>query len=123
MIEVAAYVMFLTFYRGVRFFLCVGTLLIVLLLYLLGTSSCLQQYQILIYFSGGTSLGLCVKIYYYNGFQASVDSAKLYNDLRWNATRPQALEAIMRVRCSQVFLDISYRLQSSPCLEVEDIWD
>jgi protein transport protein SEC24 len=40
------------------------------------------------------------QIYYYHGFQANVDSAKLYNDLRWNVTRPQGLEAVMRVRCS-----------------------
>ncbi|CAK9882645.1 unnamed protein product [Sphagnum jensenii] len=41
------------------------------------------------------------QIYFYHGFQSSVDSAKLYNDLRWNLTRPQGLEAIMRVRCSK----------------------
>ncbi|KAJ7979721.1 Protein transport protein Sec24-like [Quillaja saponaria] len=34
-------------------------------------------------------------------FQAVSDSAKLYNDLRWNVTRPQGFEAVMRVRCSQ----------------------
>ena len=28
--------------------------------------------------------------------------AKLYNDLRWNVSRPQGFEAVMRVRCSQV---------------------
>eukprot|EP00249_Psilotum_nudum_P012247 c23671_g1_i1 orf=107-3535(+) len=41
------------------------------------------------------------QIYYYYPFSASTDSAKLYNDLRWNLTRPQGLEAVMRVRCSQ----------------------
>ncbi|XP_024381127.1 protein transport protein SEC24 C [Physcomitrium patens] len=40
------------------------------------------------------------QIYYYHEFQAVVDSAKLYNDLRWNLTRPQGLEGVMRVRCS-----------------------
>jgi protein transport protein SEC24 len=48
-----------------------------------------------------TAYGFCNQIYFYHGFQSSVDSAKLYNDLRWNLTRPQGLEAIMRVRCSK----------------------
>jgi hypothetical protein len=48
-----------------------------------------------------TAHGFCNQIYFYHGFQSSVDSAKLYNDLRWNLTRPQGLEAIMRVRCSK----------------------
>lgn len=41
------------------------------------------------------------QLYYYYPFSATSDSAKLYNDLRWNLTRPQGLEAVMRVRCSQ----------------------
>eukprot|EP00252_Welwitschia_mirabilis_P020316 TRINITY_DN4950_c0_g1_i1.p1 TRINITY_DN4950_c0_g1~~TRINITY_DN4950_c0_g1_i1.p1 ORF type:complete len:1152 (-),score=243.05 TRINITY_DN4950_c0_g1_i1:556-4011(-) len=41
------------------------------------------------------------QIYYYYPFSAVADSAKLYNDLRWNVTRPQGFEAVMRVRCSQ----------------------
>jgi protein transport protein SEC24 len=41
------------------------------------------------------------QVYYYHPFSAVADSAKLYNDLRWNLTRPQGLEAVMRVRCSQ----------------------
>uniref|UniRef100_A0A0C9S8H8 TSA: Wollemia nobilis Ref_Wollemi_Transcript_11181_4406 transcribed RNA sequence n=1 Tax=Wollemia nobilis TaxID=56998 RepID=A0A0C9S8H8_9CONI len=41
------------------------------------------------------------QVYYYYPFSAVADSAKLYNDLRWNITRPQGLEAVMRVRCSQ----------------------
>ncbi|KAJ7560650.1 hypothetical protein O6H91_04G138900 [Diphasiastrum complanatum] len=41
------------------------------------------------------------QVYYYYPFSARMDSAKLYNDLRWNVTRPQGLEAVMRVRCSQ----------------------
>ncbi|KAI5067109.1 hypothetical protein GOP47_0017637 [Adiantum capillus-veneris] len=41
------------------------------------------------------------QIYYYHPFSATSDSAKLYNDLRWNLTRPQGMEAVMRVRCSQ----------------------
>ncbi|XP_060212473.1 protein transport protein SEC24 C-like isoform X2 [Lycium barbarum] len=41
------------------------------------------------------------QVYYYFPFSAISDTAKLYNDLRWNITRPQGLEAVMRVRCSQ----------------------
>ncbi|KAI3856673.1 hypothetical protein MKX03_026798 [Papaver bracteatum] len=41
------------------------------------------------------------QVYYYHPFSAVSDSAKLYNDLRWNVTRPQGFEAVMRVRCSQ----------------------
>ncbi|CAO2841330.1 unnamed protein product [Amaranthus hypochondriacus] len=41
------------------------------------------------------------QVYYYHPFSAVSDTAKLYNDLRWNVTRPQGLEAVMRVRCSQ----------------------
>ncbi|XP_059288495.1 protein transport protein SEC24 B-like isoform X1 [Lycium ferocissimum] len=41
------------------------------------------------------------QVYYYFPFSALADTAKLYNDLRWNITRPQGFEAVMRVRCSQ----------------------
>ncbi|KAJ0988877.1 hypothetical protein J5N97_007233 [Dioscorea zingiberensis] len=41
------------------------------------------------------------QVYYYYPFSALSDSAKLYNDLRWNISRPQGFEAVMRVRCSQ----------------------
>ncbi|XP_078433802.1 protein transport protein SEC24 C-like [Wolffia australiana] len=41
------------------------------------------------------------QVYYYYPFSAVSDSAKLYNDLRWNVTRPQGFEAVMRVRCGQ----------------------
>ncbi|KAF5802504.1 putative Zinc finger, Sec23/Sec24-type, sec23/Sec24, trunk domain, sec23/Sec24, helical [Helianthus annuus] len=41
------------------------------------------------------------QMYYYHPFSALSDPAKLYNDLRWNVTRPQGFEAVMRVRCSQ----------------------
>ncbi|XP_057422859.1 protein transport protein SEC24 C-like isoform X2 [Lotus japonicus] len=41
------------------------------------------------------------QVYYYYPFSALSDSAKLYNDLRWNITRPQGFEAVMRLRCSQ----------------------
>lgn len=44
---------------------------------------------------------LC-QVYYYFPFSALADTAKLYNDLRWNITRPEGFEAVMRVRCSQV---------------------
>ncbi|KAL7114464.1 hypothetical protein ACP275_04G122500 [Erythranthe tilingii] len=45
------------------------------------------------------------QIYYYHPFSAVSDTAKLYNDLRWNVTRPQGFEAVMRVRCSQIDCD------------------
>ncbi|KAM3273269.1 hypothetical protein ACQJBY_042927 [Aegilops geniculata] len=41
------------------------------------------------------------RVYYYFPFSALSDPAKLFNDLRWNITRPQGYEAVMRVRCSQ----------------------
>ncbi|CAK7340908.1 unnamed protein product [Dovyalis caffra] len=41
------------------------------------------------------------QVYYYYPFSAVSDPPKLYNDLRWNVTRPQGFEAVMRVRCSQ----------------------
>ncbi|XP_073317359.1 protein transport protein SEC24 C-like isoform X2 [Primulina huaijiensis] len=41
------------------------------------------------------------QVYYYYPFSALSDPAKLCNDLRWNVTRPQGFEAVMRVRCSQ----------------------
>ncbi|XP_010929766.3 protein transport protein SEC24 C [Elaeis guineensis] len=41
------------------------------------------------------------QVYYYYPFSALSDTAKLYNDLRWNISRPQGFEAVMRVRCSQ----------------------
>ncbi|KAG8388134.1 hypothetical protein BUALT_Bualt02G0094300 [Buddleja alternifolia] len=45
------------------------------------------------------------QVYYYYPFSAVSDTAKLYNDLRWNVTRPQGFEAVMRVRCSQIDCD------------------
>ncbi|AQK49850.1 Protein transport protein Sec24-like CEF [Zea mays] len=44
------------------------------------------------------------RVYYYYPFSALSDPAKLFNDLRWNISRPQGFEAVMRVRCSQVGL-------------------
>ncbi|KAM1328844.1 hypothetical protein EV1_012916 [Malus domestica] len=41
------------------------------------------------------------QVYYYYPFSAVSDPAKLYNDLKWNVTRPQGFEAVMRVRCCQ----------------------
>lgn len=41
------------------------------------------------------------QVYYYYPFSALSDTAKLCNDLRWNVSRPQGFEAVMRVRCSQ----------------------
>lgn len=40
------------------------------------------------------------QVYDYHPFSALSDPAKLYNDLRWNVTRPQGFEAVMRVRSS-----------------------
>ncbi|KAG6513913.1 hypothetical protein ZIOFF_024250 [Zingiber officinale] len=42
-----------------------------------------------------------LQVYYYYPFSAVSDPGKLYNDLRWNLSRPQGFEAVMRVRCSQ----------------------
>ncbi len=39
-------------------------------------------------------------IYRYPGFNVQQDFAQLHNDLRWNFVRPQAMEAVMRVRAS-----------------------
>lgn len=41
------------------------------------------------------------RVYCYFPFSALSDPAKLFNDLRWNISRPQGFEAVMRVRCSQ----------------------
>ena len=43
-----------------------------------------------------------LQVYYYYPFSTVSDPAKLCNYLRWNVTRPQGFEAVMRVRCSQV---------------------
>ncbi|BAF29696.2 Os12g0430000, partial [Oryza sativa Japonica Group] len=43
-----------------------------------------------------------LQVYHYYPFSALSDPAKLFNDLRWNISRPQGFEAVMRVRCSQV---------------------
>nr|XP_023914627.1 protein transport protein Sec24-like At4g32640 isoform X2 [Quercus suber] len=48
------------------------------------------------------------QVYYYYPFSAVSDPAKLYNDLRWNVTRPQGFEAVMRVRCSQGIQVLEY---------------
>lgn len=47
-----------------------------------------------------------LQIYCYYPFSAVSDPAKLYNDLRWNLSRPQGFEAVMRVRCGQVSVDM-----------------
>lgn len=44
-----------------------------------------------------------LQVYCYYPFSALSDPPKLYNDLKWNITRPQGFEAVMRVRCSQVY--------------------
>ncbi|KAM0023970.1 hypothetical protein Hdeb2414_s0022g00610371 [Helianthus debilis subsp. tardiflorus] len=48
------------------------------------------------------------QMYYYHPFYALSDPAKLYNDLRWNVTRPQGFEAVMRVRCKFVFFTLIF---------------
>ncbi len=46
-------------------------------------------------------------------------SSQVLNDLRWNLARPQAMEAVMRLRCSQG-LDVAsyvghfYRMPANP---------
>ena len=60
---------------------------------------------------GPQSHNLFLQVYYYYPFSALSDSAKLYNDLRWNVTRPQGFEAVMRVRCSQVSFSITQLIQ------------
>ncbi|GBG63774.1 hypothetical protein CBR_g39318 [Chara braunii] len=49
------------------------------------------------------------QVYYYSPFAAAVDSSKIYNDLRWNLTRPQGFEAVLRVRCSRGLSVQDYR--------------
>lgn len=39
-------------------------------------------------------------LYHYLPFNPLMDQDQLLNDLKWNVTRPQGLEAILRVRCS-----------------------
>ncbi|MFS7953287.1 putative von Willebrand factor A-like domain superfamily [Helianthus anomalus] len=53
-------------------------------------------------------------MYYYHPFYALSDSAKLYNDLRWNVTRPQGFEAVMLARCNQVSSQYGLQVQEYP---------
>lgn len=39
-------------------------------------------------------------VYNYSPFNPALDQDQLLNDLKWNVARPQALEGILRVRCS-----------------------
>ncbi|KAK9850464.1 hypothetical protein WJX84_009840 [Apatococcus fuscideae] len=41
------------------------------------------------------------QVYHYHPFHASIHAPQLLNDLRWNVSRPQGLEAIARLRCSK----------------------
>eukprot|EP00775_Hariotina_reticulata_P013331 gene13331-13460_t len=43
----------------------------------------------------------CGQVYYYPGFHAARDGAKLTQELVHNLTRPTAWEAVMRIRCSR----------------------
>lgn len=40
-------------------------------------------------------------VYNYTPFHPVLDFDQLVNDLKWNVSRPQGLEAVMRLRCSQ----------------------
>ncbi|GMH37330.1 hypothetical protein BSKO_05203 [Bryopsis sp. KO-2023] len=40
-------------------------------------------------------------VYRYSPFRPQYDEEQFFNDLRWNLTRPQGLEAVMRLRCSE----------------------
>lgn len=42
-------------------------------------------------------------LYHYHPWHAALDYDELLNDLLWNVRREQALEAMLRVRCSQGF--------------------
>ena len=52
-----------------------------------------------------TLAGLCTgtggSLYSYPAFNATLDFSQLHNDLRWNFSRPQGLEAVARLRVSQ----------------------
>lgn len=48
-------------------------------------------------------------LYHYPEFQPVQDANQVANDLRWNIVRPQGLEAVMRVRCSQGLSVESYQ--------------
>ncbi|GAX84456.1 hypothetical protein CEUSTIGMA_g11876.t1 [Chlamydomonas eustigma] len=47
-------------------------------------------------------------LYQYTPFNPALDHDQVLNDLKWNLVRPQGLEAVMRVRCSQGFEVDSY---------------
>lgn len=40
-------------------------------------------------------------LYQYTPFNPALDHDQVLNDLKWNVARPQGMEAVMRVRCSQ----------------------
>ena len=48
------------------------------------------------------------QVYHYPGFDPPRDGPLLAEDLRWNVSRPQGLEAVMRVRCSQGLSVVDY---------------
>lgn len=47
-------------------------------------------------------------LYHYPAFNPTLDFAQLHNDLRWNASRPQGLEAVARLRVSQGLSVVEY---------------
>ncbi|MFS8009444.1 hypothetical protein Hanom_Chr14g01284841 [Helianthus anomalus] len=58
-------------------------------------------------------------MYYYHPSYALSDPAKLYNDFRWNVTRPQGFEAMMRVRCSQGLQVQEYPRNFCKCIPID----
>ncbi|MFS7953283.1 hypothetical protein Hanom_Chr07g00616721 [Helianthus anomalus] len=58
-------------------------------------------------------------MYYYHPFYHLSDSAKLYNDLRWNVTRPQGFEAVMRARCNQGLQVQEYPRNFCKCIPID----
>ncbi|MFS8033511.1 putative sec23/Sec24, trunk domain, von Willebrand factor A-like domain superfamily [Helianthus anomalus] len=59
------------------------------------------------------------QMYYYHPFYGLFGPAKLYNDLRWNVTRPQGFEAVIRVRCSQGLQVQEYSGNFCKCIPID----
>ena len=58
-------------------------------------------------------------LYQYTPFNPALDHDQVLNDLKWNVLRPQGMEAVMRVRCSQglevdSYLGAFYRQPANP---------
>ena len=48
------------------------------------------------------------QLYYYPSFAPPLDAEQLTADLRWNVSRPQGLEAVLRLRCSTGLSVVDY---------------